>query len=104
MEFLCHLSYYIFSTDLADHSEPSVRVKVFICDLVLSKQQPLASVPSHLELRVKQLLVIAYHWLLVEVTAVSRLSPLPLALLHPPWKGDFTYCVMEGDASLGLAH
>lgn len=76
---------------------------MFICDLVLSKQQSLASLPSHLELGVKQLLVIAYHWLLVEVTAVSRLSPLPVPP-SAPMAGDFTYCVMEGDASLGLAH
>ncbi len=76
---------------------------MYICDLVLSKQQSLASFPSHLELRVNHLLVIAYHWLLVEVTAVSSLSLMPVPS-SAPMAGDFMYVVMEGDASLGLAH
>lgn len=47
---------------------------VFIRDLLLSKQKSSTQFPS---LGVKQLLVIAYHWLSGEVTAVYRLSFSP---------------------------
>ena len=53
------------------------REQVFICDPVLSKQQSQASFPSHQQLGFEHLLVIAYHWLPVEVTAVSGPPDLP---------------------------
>lgn len=81
-----HINIYICTvptSDIDDHSEKCLFVTYFCGNNNLW---------HNLVLGVKQLLVMAYHCLLVDVTAVSSMSLLPRPLLLPHGRGLHAWC------------